>query len=46
MFEKNFASFPSIFARISKFEHFHGTKFFWKDTQKIFLQKAHFGPIM
>jgi hypothetical protein len=28
-FRKNFASFPSIFARISKFEHFRGDQIFW-----------------
>ncbi len=40
-FRKNFSSFPSIFARISMFEHFRGTKIFLRDIQKNF----HFGPI-
>ncbi len=33
MFEKNFASFPSIFARISMFEHFRGD---WADAEPNF----------
>jgi hypothetical protein len=37
IFEKNFAYFPSIFARISMFEHFRGD---W-----AFGQKGHFGLI-
>ncbi len=36
MFEKNFASFPSIFARISKFEHFAVTE---HTRNQIFLER-------
>jgi hypothetical protein len=45
----NFASFPSIFARISMFEHFRGDWayaepiFFLEISQKIFPQNLHFG---
>ncbi len=40
------ASFPSIFARISKFEHFRGDwAYAERYPKKIFLQKVHFGPI-
>jgi hypothetical protein len=51
IFEKNFGSFPSIFARISKFEHFRGDSayaepnFFGEISQKNFAQTVHFGPI-
>ncbi len=44
IFEKNFASFPSIFARISMFEHFRGDwayaepNFFWEISKKFFLK--------
>ncbi len=50
-FEQNFASFPSIFARILMFEHFSGDwayaepNFFWEISKKIFLQNLHFGPV-
>ncbi len=42
IFEKNFASFPSIFARISMFEHFRGDwayaepNFFWEISKNFF----------
>ncbi len=48
--EKNFASFPSIFARISMFEHFRGDwayaePIFFDELSKIFFfQNLHFGP--
>ncbi len=49
-FEKNLTSFSSIFARISKIEHFRvelsicGTTFFWRDIQNIFFSsKCSFG---
>jgi hypothetical protein len=48
MFEKNFASFPSIFARISMFEHFRGDwayaepNFFFEIAKKIFFTNLHF----
>ncbi len=44
MFEKKFASYPSIFARLSKFEHFRGggayaePKFFGEISKQIFSQ--------
>jgi hypothetical protein len=50
-FEKNFASFPSIFTRISMIEHFRGDwayaepNFFWEVSKIFFLQNLHFGPI-
>ncbi len=51
-FEKNFSSFPSIFARISMIEHFCGdwayaepNFFLWDIQKKLFLQNLHFGPI-
>ncbi len=43
--------FPSIFARISMFEHFRGDwayaepNFFLRDTQNIFFLNLPFGPI-
>ncbi len=50
MLEKNFASFPSIFARISKFEHFrsdwaYAEPNFFGEISNIFFLKVHFGPI-
>ncbi len=36
MFETNFASFPSVFARISKFEHFAVTE---HKRNQIFLER-------
>jgi hypothetical protein len=50
-FRKKFASFPSIFARISMFEHFRGDKayaesnFFLEISKQFFFQNLHFGPI-
>ncbi len=51
MFEKNLASFPSISARISMFEHFRGDwayakpNFFWEISKNFFFQNLYFGPI-
>ncbi len=51
IFVKNFASFPSIFARISKFVHFHRDwayakpKFFLEISNKILFQNVHFRSI-
>ncbi len=48
-FRQNFASFPSIFTRILKFEHFRGDwayaepNFF--DIPTFFFQNVHLGPI-
>ncbi len=50
-FWKKFASFPSIFARISKFEHFRGDwayaepNLFGEISKKLFFQNVHLGPI-
>jgi hypothetical protein len=51
IFKNNFASFPSIFARVSMFEHFRGDwayaepNFFWEISNKFVFQNIHFGPI-
>ncbi len=50
-FEKSFASFPSIFARISMFEHFCGDwayaepNFLMSYPKNFFSQNLQFGPI-
>ncbi len=50
-FWKKSASFPSIFARISKFEHFRGDwayaepNLFKEISKKLFFQNVHLGPI-
>jgi hypothetical protein len=47
-FQKNVASFPSIFARISKFEHFRTeytrNKIFWGKISKNIFHTVHLGP--
>ncbi len=49
--KKKFASFPSIFARISMFEHFRSDwayaepNFFDELSKIFFLRNLHFGPI-